>query len=263
MRLALLGALVAACAPAPPPTLVDINQTATETARAEFAAPATLVYPGVRFSGLERYRAVLALSFAGTVGGVAKRGSLGLDAVVDMTRPAAQGTVSVGGDAGVFGAFPQVITFGKTYIGGVDYVTGVAATGEANCLAQHVNQFDPLAYNALSPDEFLPPGEAPALAFVTQIQPPEAGRPLWQFRAEGFSTATLVTATLDVWTTTGAAPRVVQIDLQGEGHVPGQSSARGTVTLHYELTELDEPPEITLPPPCAAVTPAPQASEGD
>ncbi len=255
--------LLAACGPAPPPTLVDINQAATGTARAKFAAPETLIYPGVSFSELRSYRAVLALTFAGTVDGTERRGSLGLDAVVDTTRPAAHGVVSVGGDAGVFGDFPQVVTFGKTYIGGVDYITGVAATGAADCLAQRVNLFDPLAYNVLSPDQFLPPGEVPPLVFVTQVQAEDGSSPLWRFRAEGFSTATLATATLDALTTTDATPRVVQIDLQGEGYAPGQENARGTVTLHYELTALNQQLEVNLPPACAEVTPAPQTGGGE
>ena len=253
--------LLAACNPAPEPTLIDINQAATQTARAQLAAPETLPYPGVSLSGLERYRAVLAFTFAGSIGGVEKRGSLGLEAVVDLTRPAAQGTVSVGGDAGVFGeAFPQVGMFGKVYLGGVDYITGVAATGADHCLAQSVNRFDPLAYNVLSPDQFLPPGETPPLTFLTREE--RDGALVWRFRAERFSTSTLETAALDVWTTEGGA-RVAQLDLQGWGRLPGQdASARGAVTLHYELTPLDQPPDVALPAACAAVTPAPAIGGG-
>ncbi|MBN1284703.1 MAG: hypothetical protein JXB47_04830 [Anaerolineae bacterium] len=254
---ALLGALAliaAGCTPEPTPTPVDIDQAATMTVRAGLGAPDTFVYSGVSFTDLLTYRAMFTLSFDGMVGGEARRGTLNMQARVDLGPPAAVNQITVTGDPGVFGSFDEIGTFGKTYLAGVDYIT----TGEANCLPQPINLFDPLAYNILRPEMLFQPNEAPRLTLVGP-GPSVGGAPTWRFRAEDFSTATLQHAALDILVADRGA-HIVRVDLQGEGYVPGQRSAHGTVKLYYELSGLNQPVgEISRPAVCRP-TPTPEPS---
>lgn len=236
------------------PTPVDIDAAATMTVRANLGAPDTWVYNGVSFTDLTRYRAMFTLSFDGGIAGEARRGTLNMQARVDLGLPAAASQITVTGDPGVFGDFQETGTFGKTYIKGVDYII----SGEGTCVPQAVNRFDPLAYNLLRPEMLFQPGEVPQLMLVGP-GPPLDGAPTWYFRAEDFDTATLTDVSLAILVA-GQGAYVVQVELEGEGYVPGQRDAHGSIKLHYELTSINQPVgEISRPSVCVP-TPTPEPS---
>ncbi len=254
--LILLALMLASGCTSPTPTPpIDIYQAATQTAEALLGAPDTFDYPGIKFNGLDTYQTLLTLTFEGKIGGVASRGALDVKARIDTLRPAATGSVSVTGDAQVFDAFPELGTYEKTYILGIDYHTGAGL-----CLTEPVNFFDPLLYSAL-PDVVFAPDSVPPLHLVGP-GPSVNGAPTWRFRLDNFSTPTLQTATIEILVADEGA-HVVRVDLRGEGYLPEQKDAYGTVMLHYELFDLNQPVEITLPPVCAPTpepSPTPEAT---
>ncbi len=254
--LGLVGVLLVGCGSAPP--LIDIDQAATQTAEAVLGAPKTLAYTGASLTGLESYQAELYLSFEGQIGGAPRSGMLHMTARVDLTRPAATSRIAAEGDPDVFGeAFASFGT--KTYIKGDDYITSIAPGGEEICVRQKTDRFDPLVYNLLSPDVFLPPEGVPPLTFVGPDLPLLGeSEPTWRYRAEDFSTMTLTEATLEV-RLAHRGEHVVMLDLRGQGAFPGQVNAAGAVVLRYTLGALNQPVEIALPRVCEP-TPTPPPS---
>jgi hypothetical protein len=251
--LALVLVAASGCTDDAPP--IDIDLAATQTAQAVLGAPNTYTYTGVRFTDLASYRATLTLGFTGTIDGREAHGTFYMDARVDTRPPVATVSLVVDGDAGVFPTLEQLDGSSKTYLGGTDHITSIAASGGETCTSEAVNQFDPLAYNMLLPDLFIPPEEAPPLTFLRIGPHVDDTGPTWHYRAEGFSTATLEDATLEVLVAHDGA-HVVQVALRGEGYLEGQEGARGTVTLDYTLSEFDAPVDVTVSPACEP-TPTP------